>query len=190
MQELFFENLPTLQSERLLLRKMELSDAGAIYAYCSNPVFYKSMGRQIPISEEKVRSDIRELLEADNNRRPRNWVVLLKSINKAIGDCGFNLYRPDNLRGEINYAIDPDYWDQGFASEAVQCLLGFAFKSLNLNRIQAICHPTNKRSESVIQKAGMKYEGLLREYIQFEGKSLDMKIYSILREGWLSNCHD
>ena len=183
-ESFLFDKLPSLETERLMLRDVQTGDFEAIYAYSSNPVFYQSMGRSVPASKEKVWSDIQTILQTDKKGSPRNWIIVLKSNGQVIGDCGFNEYRANNRRGEINYAIDPNLWNQGFATEAALGVIRFGFETMHLNRIQAICNTANKASERVIQKAGMKYEGLLRNYIQFEGKLLDMKMYSLLRNEW------
>jgi ribosomal-protein-alanine N-acetyltransferase len=179
-ESFFTRELPTLQTTRLLLRDVQIADAEAIYAYSSNPVFYQCLGRKIPPSLEHVASNIQRQLEK-NSRMPRNWMIVLTDENRLIGDCGFNDYRPDNSRAEINCAVDPAYWSRGIATEAALCVLEFAFEQLQFSRIQAICSTANKRSEAVLKKLGMQYEGLLRRYIQFENQPLDMKMFSILK---------
>ncbi len=178
----FPKTLPRLETDRLLLRDVQMDDAEAIYAYSSNPVFYRCMGHKTPASVDAVRTQIAQRLQAGLSR---NWIVILTSERKVIGDCGFNVYRPDNRRAEINYAVDPDYWNRGLATEAVTEVLRFGFEVLHLNRIQAICTPANKRSQRVIEKAGMTYEGLLCDYIWFESGPLDMKMHAILKRRWL-----
>lgn len=182
-ESLFMRDLPTLQTQRLVLRDVQLIDAPAIYAYSSNPVFYQSMGRKVPPSLEHLASNIQKQLEKKVHLC-RNWVIVLRDGNKVIGDCGFNDYRPDNSRAEINYAVDPALWNRGIATEAALCILDFAFEQLKFSRIQAICHTANKRSEAVLMNIGMRYEGLLRQYIEFENQPLDMKMFSILKSEW------
>ncbi len=180
---LFTRELPTLQTPQLLLRDAELTDAEAIYAYSSNPVFYQCLGRKVPPSLEHVASNIQRQLEK-NSRMPRNWMIILNDENRLVGDCGFNDYRPDNSRAEINYAVDPAFWNRGIATEAALCVLAFAFEQLQFSRIQAICSTANQRSEAVLKKLGMQFEGLLRRYIQFENETLDMKMFAILSTEW------
>jgi [ribosomal protein S5]-alanine N-acetyltransferase len=179
----FAESLPTLRTPRLLLRDVQAADAEAIYAYSSNPVFCQSLGRRIPPSLEHVAANIQKQLEK-NTRMPRNWVIVLADENKIVGDCGFNDYRPDNSRAEINCAVDPAYWNRGIATEAARCVLEFAFEQLQFGRIQAICSTANTRSEAVLRKIGMQYEGLLRRYIRCENQPLDMKMFSLLDGEW------
>ena len=180
----FPENLPTLETERLILRDVQVTDAEAIYAYSSKPIFYSMMGQKTPASVDEVKNRIEHSFINAHRGMSRNWIVILKSEQRVIGDCGFNVYRPDNRRAEVNYAIDPEYWNQGLATEAMQRVLRFGFEILELNRIQAICSPDNIQSRRVIQKAGMTYEGLLRDYIYFESGPLDMKMHAILRKEW------
>jgi ribosomal-protein-alanine N-acetyltransferase len=84
-------------------------------------------------------------------------------------------------RGDIGYALAREYWGHGYATEAVRAMIEFGFEHLNLNRIEARAVPANVASTRVMQKAGMKYEGILSESGFFKGAYQDVALYSILR---------
>jgi len=69
-------------------------------------------------------------------------------------------------------------------NEAVCVVIRFGFEGLGLNRIQARCKVVNVGSARVMEKAGMAFEGVLREYSFSKGEYLDLKMYSILRREW------
>jgi ribosomal-protein-alanine N-acetyltransferase len=113
------------------------------------------------------------------------WVVILRDKNCVIGDCGYCQFHKEARRAEFSYAIDPTYWDRGYATEATVRIIQFGFEEAGLERIQAVCSLKNKVSERVIQKCGMTQEGILRHYVRQDDKPLDMKMFSILKQEWI-----
>lgn len=177
-----FSSLPTLETKRLTLRPLAMSDAEAILHYSQKPVFYQAMGRKTCSSIDDVQEFIAGILKKE---LPLYWIVLLKEKNCVIGDCGFWQFHKEAKRAEVSYAIDPTYWDCGYATQATARIIQFGFEEMDLNRIQAICSIGNVVSERVLQKTGMQLEGILRQYIHHEDRQLDMKMYSILRQEWI-----
>jgi ribosomal-protein-alanine N-acetyltransferase len=180
-EDLNFSPTPTLETKRLILRPLAMSDAEAILRYSQKPVFYQAMGRQTYSSAGDIQEFIADLLKKDPSFF---WVVILRDKNCVIGDCGFCQFHKEARRAEVSCAIDPTYWDRGYATEAAGRVIQFGFEGAGLDRIQAICSTGNIVSERVIQKSGMQFEGVLRHYIRHEDKPLDMKMYSILKQEW------
>ena len=76
------------------------------------------------------------------------------------------------------------YWGQAYMAEAVRAIVGFGFRELGMNRIQARCDVPNIGSARVMEKVGMAFEGVLRQQLFEKGTFRDIKIYSILRSEW------
>ena len=70
----------------------------------------------------------------------------------------------------------------GFATEAVKAMIEFGFRQLNLNRIQAMHFTNNFASGRVLEKAGMLYEGTLRQYVGMNDTFFDCKMYAIIKD--------
>jgi [ribosomal protein S5]-alanine N-acetyltransferase len=88
------------------------------------------------------------------------WHLARKSDGAAIGMCG--LLRRDNLPDvDVGYALLPDYWGQGFALEAVQATLSHAARKFGLPRVVAVVSEGNDASVRVLEKAGLRYEGMV-----------------------------
>lgn len=96
-----------------------------------------------------------------------------------IGSVGFFLNRRDDA-GELGYWVGKPWWGRGFASQAALAMIRFGFQELGLNRIQAQVMARNPGSAKVLEKIGMKYEGLLRGSIKKSAIYEDVKMYSIL----------
>lgn len=87
-------------------------------------------------------------------------------------------------RAEIGYWLGVEYWNRGYTSEAARQIVAFGFAQLGLVRIQATCYPRNPASARVMQKAGLRYEGLLRGYVYKDGVQEDIAMYAMLRSDW------
>lgn len=182
--ELEFGDLPELETQRLLLRKLTTDDASDVFEYASD----SEVTKYLMWSPHKSIDDVLSFISASCNlyakRRAAPWGMVLKSEQKIIGTCDFIHWRPEHARGEIGYALSRQYWGMGIMTEAVRAMVSFGFEAKGLNRIQAMCEIPNVGSARVMEKCGMAYEGTLRQYMIQSGCSRDMKMYAILRADW------
>ncbi len=112
------------------------------------------------------------------------FVVVLRSRQEAVGTC--LLFRRDDgsARAELGYALGRVHWGRGVMREALCALLGSAFASMGLRRIEAEIDPRNVASARLIQRLGFTKEGLLRQRWVTKGESKDVEIYGLLRSEW------
>jgi len=175
-----FSNFPTLETERLILRKLRLEDAKDLFEYASD----KEVTKYVTWEPHKSIEDSINLIKFTHERYEKRegiiWGIVCKENKKVIGTCDISPVTK-HFRAEIAYALSRDYWGKGIMTEAVKEAIRFGFEKMNLNRIQAMCIPENIGSYRVMEKVGMKYEGLIREYMYIKGKFQDLKLYSILR---------
>ena len=177
-----FEDLPELETERLLLRKMRLDDARAMFAYASDPEVTRYVLFETHRSIEDSRAFLRYAEEGYERGDFGGWGVVLKDSGAFVGTCGVDYgYAPEHARAELGYVLSREHWGKGLIPEAVRAVIRFGFGRMELNRIQARCMAENTASARVMEKAGMTYEGTLREHELIKGAYRDMKFYSILR---------
>ncbi len=179
-----FADLPELETERLLLRKMSLDDTGDVFKFSKDPEVFKFVGRKAHQTIEDSKEFLKEIFEKYKSQEIIVWGLFYKERNKLIGDYGFINWHKQQARAELDYLLSREYWNQGLMTEAVKEVIRFGFEKMQLNRIQAMCEIANAASARVMEKAGMQFEGVLRNYIQHEGKPLDMKMYSIIGSEW------
>jgi len=98
-----------------------------------------------------------------------------------VGACGFVGWSPEHARAEMGYVLNRRYWGRGLVLEAVRAMISFGFERMDLNRVEARCVAENTASARVMEKAGMAYEGTLRQREFLKGVYRDMKLYAILR---------
>jgi len=92
----------------------------------------------------------------------------------------------EHSRGELGYWIGHPYWGQGLATEAAEAVLEFAFRTLQLNRVQASYLPSNPSSGRVLEKLGMQREGLHRQRYRKGDQFQDVVESAILRHDWMA----
>lgn len=179
-----FADLPSVETDRLLLRRATMVDAADMFEYASDAEVARYTTWEPHASIEESRMFLEFLLHRYSGGEVAEWGVVHKADNKLIGTCGFSMWNPYNARAEVAYAMARPYWGQGLMTEAVRAVLDFGFVRMALNRIEARCLPANIGSARVMEKAGMQYEGLLREQMYAKGRYHDLKMYSILRREW------
>ncbi len=177
-----FREFAGIETKRILLRKIKEQDAEAIFNLASHPEVIKhTAALELVKTKEDAVALINLMMERYEMDLPTRWAMVDKASNMVIGICGFVAYNSSFCRGEIGYALNYEYWGKGFATEAAQAVIQFGFEHMNLNRIEATVDPDNHGSVHVIEKVGMKFEGILRQHIWSKGAFRDRKMYALLK---------
>jgi len=175
---------PAIETSRLVLRPLALSDAPAIYAYQSNAEHYRYMSPDPPVSADVVAEPIRTWLALPAEERRPCWVIVLREIDCVVGTISFNQLDRTNSSGQLGFEVAREQWGKGIGTEAVRAVLSYGFGAMGLNRIAAYCWDGNVTSRRVMEKAGMIYEGTLRQVRYARGAYHDMRLYSQLASEW------
>jgi RimJ/RimL family protein N-acetyltransferase len=178
------DKLPTLTSERVVLRWLERSDAPSLYNIFSDPQVMQYWS-SAPWTEE---DDAIELVESTRRHFETNslyqWGVARRDDDALIGTCTLAHVDAQNRRAEIGFVLGSDHWGQGYMTEATNLLLLFAFETLGLHRIEADVDPRNEASIRLIERLGFQREGYLRERWLVGDEINDTVFYGLLRREW------
>jgi len=175
------DGLPTLETERLVLRPYNQTDAKRVQQMCGDPaVAATTLAIPHPYPDGAAEQWIST--HADSFRQGTEAVlaITLKPAGSVVGSIGLSVNK-NHVRGELGYMVAKEHWNRGYCTEAARALVGFGFGVLGLNRIQAVHFPRNPASGRVMQKLGMTREGRLRQYVSNHGTGEDVEMYSILR---------
>ena len=178
--------VPTLETPRLRLRKLLMTDSQDIYEYSKDPLVAKHVLWDPHRSVAESRSYIRYMQRKYRTDEAYSWGIELKAEKRIIGTIGFMWIQPENNAAEVGYSLSRMYWNQGIMTEALSKLLEYGFRTLNLNRIEAQHETDNSASGAVMRHCGMRQEGVLRSRIINKGKYVDMVLYAVLRREYLS----
>ena len=177
MPELMFDQFAVIETERLLLRKVVMDDAEDIFLLRTNEAAMKYINKPKLITID----DAKELIKKMNEPDRIQWGITLKNENKIIGTIGFHRIEKEHYRAEIGYMLDPEYWNKGLMSEAINKVIAFGFSQMNLHSIEAVINPGNTISRKVLQKFSFSKEAYFKENFFFEGEFYDSEIYSLLK---------
>lgn len=180
--QLHKERYHALCSERFILRPLRLEDAEDMFAYTSKAESFIFLRGTAHISIEQTKTFLRKAVQAHADHNDFIWGICEADTARLIGTCRlFNISLTDKS-GEVSYLVHPDVRGKGVASEAVRRVIQYAFEELDLVRIQAHCVVNNFASERVMQRCGMRQEGVLRKYACIHGEFLDYKLYAAIKE--------
>lgn len=171
---------------RLHLRELTQADLDAIHELHSLPETDEFNTLGIPASIQVSEKLLHEWLAVQKERRIKYVLAMEKSdTHEFIGLIGMNVGEEKYRVAEVWYKTHVKYWGQGYTSEALQALLGFAFNTLKLHRVEAGCAVENHASIRVLEKVGMTREGQKRKKLPIRGEWVDNYFYAILEEDFL-----
>jgi RimJ/RimL family protein N-acetyltransferase len=172
---------PTLRTARLRLRPVAEADADALFAMHSDAHVLRYWDS--PPWSERARADrfiaaSRRLAEEGTGAR---LVIDRVSDDAFLGWCSLSRWNPGYRSAAMGYCLAEAAWGQGYATEAADAILRWAFDTLGLNRVQAETDTRNAASARVLEKLGFRLEGTLREDCVVNGDVSDSHVYGLLR---------
>lgn len=161
---------PVLETTRLVLRQIDPTDFEDVVAWFPGA----------PDAAANAQAHLEYFAREYREHVIGPWGMLFKKTGVIVGNCGFPDLSLRNRWGEVNYFVAPQLRGLGLAPEALIELLRFGFWGLGLGRIQARCETNNVSSERVMQKVGMKSEGLVDRSQPLDGAASKQKLYAML----------
>jgi len=169
--------LKTLETDRLVIRKLELGDSAFMLDLLNQPSFHQFIGDRGVRTLEDARAYIEERAFAAYERNGFGpFAVELKTGGRVIGIVSL-LDREELDDVDIGFAFLPDSWRQGFAFEATSAVMDFAFSKLGLGRIIAITQADNVASIKTLEKMGLAFESMTR----LGTEDIELQLYAIER---------
>lgn len=176
-----FQKFPELETERLVLREIHLSDASALYKVLSDPAVTEYYDDDPFTSVVQAQEQIESWQTGFQRRWALRWGIAPKDGGELIGTCGLYGFHTLHLRAGVGYELAASHWRQGIMSEALAAGLRYAFEVMELNRVQALVMPGNTASIKLLEKFGFSNEGLLPQYEYWGSKGfVDLYMFGIL----------
>lgn len=180
-----FDPFPVLETSRTTLRKITAADLNDIASYCTVPEVSRYTTWDVHETSDDTKAFVDAVRKRYETEKVGPWGIEFKETGRIIGSCSFVSWDNVNCKVELGYVLSNQYWNQGIMSEVIQRVIEFGFAELGLVRIEARCLPDNIGSSRVMEKAGMKFEGVLRRHIWAKNDFRDLKIYAIIRDDQL-----
>ena len=175
----------SVETERLLLRPLKVDDLPHLAPIWADPEVMRYIGAGETCDDERSRELLGHLIEHWDDHGFGLWAVVPKAEQAPVGWAGLAVptFLPAVLPAvEAGWLLARSHWGRGYATEATRALLAFGFGELKLHRIYATCDPKNRASARVLEKAGMRYEGHLRDHLIQRGAWRDSLLYAALEQ--------
>jgi len=177
-----------LFTDRLLIRDYVIDDLNNHHRLLSDAtVMYYLQD----IKTETIKESKENLFKVINDqgsseRKLYHFVIEIKNINEFIGGIGYTVSdsTPCGKLVHMGYFLLKEYWNKGYATEALKRVIDFAFNENNVYRIHTGCLKENVYSERIMQKCGFTKEAEFIEYVFHDGKFKDRVEYRILKNEW------
>ena len=175
-------NSMKLTSDRLIIKELSLASLDDIHQLHSLPQTDEFNTLGIPATLQITQILLSGWMELQNALPRLSYIFCIELIetNQFIGLIALNLGKPHYKIAETWYKIHPDFWQQGYATEALNKILQFGFIDLGLHRMEAGCAVENIASIKVLEKTGMIREGRKRKLLPIRGAWIDNYFYAIL----------
>ena len=182
-----FKNVPQLESERLIYKKIVPENAGDMYEYSKLDEVTKYLLWTPHISLTQTEKYINLLQKKYANGSFWDFGLTYRENGKFIGTCGITSFDDETETIEIGYVLSPDYWGKGLAPEAASTVMRYCFESFGAKRICGKFIEGNNGSMRVMMKRGMTLEGIYRNSMYVKGEYKTIHVYHITKEEFFGN---
>ncbi len=170
----------TLETERLILRPFEISDAQALFDMDKNPDVHKYLWQKPITNITEVHAYIEMVQKQYVERGIGRFSTIIKETGELIGWTGIKFVNDHTENGNTNfydygYRLNEKFWNKGYATEASIAWLKYGFNKMKIDKMNAYTHEQNGASNHVLQKVGMKFmeyypdnEGVIWKWWQME----------------------
>lgn len=173
-----------MRTDRLLLRRLELSDAGAVQRGCGPREVAEMMLRvPHPYPDGAAEAFILGTHEKAAAGAEFTFGIELRAGGELVGCIGLVPVH-EHRHAELGYWIAKGHWGRGYATEAVRRVLAFGFDQLGLHRIHAGYYSHNPASGRVLAKTGFRHEGCRRQFVFRIDRFVDLELVGLLRSEW------
>lgn len=186
----FFSTLPPIETERLLLRQITQSESDGrdSLEFINDYSVYRFWGLydekrepdKKPVTQVGLDYHYNETMKEYKAGRELAWLIELKENRKVIGEIVLYDFLLE-LQADLGYRLNKNYWGRGYATEAGQAVISFAFDTIKLERIQIRCFKNNPASVRIAQKLGFTQEGLIRNGVIINVMT-DYYIFGLLKD--------
>jgi len=173
-----------IETDRLILSELTWNDLEAFHSFSSIPEIRRFSTIEIPENVSASKDRLKSIIEQQtiSPRKSYNWKVNLKNNKELLGLAGLNLSNDKFKLGEIFYEVHPELWGNGYATEITRNLIALGFEKFKLHKVEAGVATGNVSSIGVLEKAGMKREGLRRKILPIRGEWIDNYHYAIVED--------
>ena len=177
--------MTALETERLLLRPLAARDLKHMQRYSVREDFFRYLPLPVP-STTSVADYLDSLLasDANGNRDEFQFAVEPRAVGHIVGSVRIRIRDSVSAQADVGFGLDSEFRGRGFATEALHAVLRFGFEELRMHRIWATTDTRNEGSWKLLERAGFRREGLMRDHKRVRGAWQDSYLYAVLAPEW------
>ena len=176
-----------LETDRCLLRRIRPDDCETMY---ENWARYEEVCRYFPFYPvhdiEEYREKVNRWASSYRSGDYFHWVIEWKENGQLIGTINLGNVEEACFMSDTCFMLSPKFWGKGIMTEVLHAVLRYAFCDIGLNRVQAEVFQGNDASARVLEKCGMKYEGMARQKYYKDEVFIDADQYAAIREDYVN----
>lgn len=177
-----------LNGTRINLKPIQESDLEFIYKMSKHPKVYEYEEDKEPTHKEIYNKFYGRISKMEHERDEYySLLIIIQDTKETIGEIHFHLDNKKTRCWELGYSLHPEYWGNGYATEAVKLAIQFMFENANAHKIIGCCNGKNLKSAKCMERSGMLQEGCIREARSLRGKWCDELVFSILDRDYFIN---
>lgn len=177
---------PPLTTDRLILRKLGVNDTKDMFEYSSDPDVTRYLTWKPHPNIRHTNRYLKGIDAAYADSRCFDWAITIKNTGKMIGTCGYTSFDFELDSVEVGYVLNPRYEGYGLMTEALGCVLNYAFGHLKARRAEGRFMVGNEKSRAVMERCGMKFETVRNGALYHDGRYIDVGLCSVLAEDYLN----
>lgn len=169
-----FEEEKVIYTKRLFMRKPIVEDIDQFYNILKKDTVGKWLAKSRGMSKEETNDYIGQLILHWEQYDFGVWLLFNSETGKLLGHCGLRkVDETDEI--EIMYLLDPDYWGNGYASEAAGASIQYAKETMGVKRVIARVKIANDNSKNLLRKLGFTYT----HNVDYSGRTLSYFEFNI-----------
>lgn len=173
-----------INGDRIFLRYPQMNDSAEFYEQSKSSLKFHAgfvnppmLGNEFENFVERNDSDSNECFLICENET----AVIMGMINMS------QIFYKSFRNAYLGYYLFAEFSGKGFMTEALELILDFAFRDLNLHRLEANIQPHNVSSINLVKRCGFTREGFSQKYLKIGGKWRDHERWAIIKENWREN---
>ena len=170
---------PKLETERLLLLEVTGNDQQFIFEGLSHPEVIPFYGVRYD-SFAATKAQLEWYASIYKEGSGISWKLVDKKTQENIGDISVYLYKPEHRKAEIGFWLFPQFWNKGYATEALKAVIHYWKTEKGLHRLEAFVEEGNTASSHLLQKAGFLYEGTMKDCEIKNGNYISLMVYALI----------
>ena len=163
-----------IAGETVELRTLEDEDADVLQQIVNDPRVRRGLAVDRPVSAAAER----EWIETVRDEEGVQLAICVEDV--LVGTIGFDVREDVSRTGEVGYLLRPEAWDSGYATDALETIVRYAFEEFGLAKLVAQAYATNPASQRVLEKVGFVEEGVHRAEALVDGERVDVHYFGLL----------